>query len=1625
MFILVLLAAPSFVYANGICITPHSVQQTSNTSTSITINWEDFSTPADIIEYQISHTLLGESPNLNTYETSTEKTITLQNLEVASTYQVRLRTVCVNGNTTWSAPVYVYTEIDPSQSCDLNLQIDDNSCGNPMNFRYPVTGIGDSLGVNAFIREIRIAISHAWPADLECKLISPSGSEVILFQDQGIGSTHVGNISDACSSPLQIDMSACESVESTANGLKGILRPQGDLSDFYTDFQNPNGDWFIKICDDANGQVGVLRTFEIIFEEDLCAAPESIGITDITDQSIDLVIPASNCDSLEILVTSASGVDSIVLVVPCETDIINVSGLQSSTDYSFQFSASCAENNLSASCITYFETYCDEASLIEDFDSFNECTINCTPCTTGSLFSNVGTNQWKVGSGNTNTDLTGPRESLFSFGNYLYLESSEDCSAEDLLLQSSCLELVSNSACNVSFYYHMEGAEISSLYLEISYDNGQTWDTYWQKNGAQGSVWIAENLELNLEPSQLFQIRFRASVPQGDLGDIAIDQIRFSGVQTVSESSQVFYKDEDEDGYGSLVDSIIYCSTEEPLGFSSISGDCDDLNPMINPSIPESECNGIDDNCNNQIDEDSNSSLSWNLIELKDQSCNGVIDGLITVEATGGIGPYEIIWNTGQETFSIDNLESGEYFATISDAGNCTIQTDTFTVELLQSFDFLVSSTAAATCLGKNDGYIEVFHDEDNAPYTYLWSNGSTEKDLYDIGPGAYELIIEDVNGCTISSGDIIVEAEIEVALSFDSIEAVTCANQMDGFASINMDSSYTNILWETGESELSIDNLSGGFYSITVTDSTGCQDIDSIFINEPDPLSVEIVSNESVSCFGENDGFLEVTTVGGNPGKEYEWNEGTIGNTLDLLTAGFYSVTVSDSKNCVDSILNIEISEPDSLIATIIDKEDELCFSENGSISLGIEGGTQDYEFLWSNDSTIQNLSNLSTGSYSVTVVDRNNCQAFVDNIEILRNNQEVQTELVNATDISCFGKENGTIELSFQGVTKFPIELNLGGVIYEVTDSTELFESLSSGTYNIGGTDSNGCTLTPVFTNIEEPKELEISIIGINTVSCGDQGGEIEIEVNGGTEPYDILWSTGESVEFIDSLQEGLYSIEVIDSNMCADSIIDIEIVSSTPLVQEKLIVDQPLCNGDNTGLVDIEYTGGLGDIVYVWNGEPFDLGLFEGLPAGNYDLIVRDSASCNIDSLNFEIINPPIIEVSIDSVAPSYCGMMNGFISINAVGGTGILSYNWSGNIVSESSIATNVDVGIYDLVVIDENNCGMGIEDIEIVNIDKTLNIENLFIDSTSCHDSENGKIFYDLQGDYAFPITTHLNDSLVFYENGFINNLGSGTYDLVITDAVGCTYELGDINIESPLPITYEIEILTPIICHDDSTGAIFIEGMGGTGMLDYLWNNNDDGELIDSLGTGYYRCAIVDERNCVLFTDSIYLENPDTLIVDIQILDAMNGENNGAIYVNTSGGVLPYTYNWSYDLPDDVDTIEFLGPSMWDLNFVDGNGCMFDTSFVIQNIVNISEIEEKEINVYPNPFVNRFKVRTEIGGEDIIEIEIVDGLGKIVMRKEHLRGEQIEINMEGYQSGLYYVIVRTESGIKITKVIKI
>jgi len=288
------------------------------------------------------------------------------------------------------------------------------------------------------------------------------------------------------------------------------------------------------------------------------------------------------------------------------------------------------------------------------------------------------------------------------------------------------------------------------------------------------------------------------------------------------------------------------------------------------------------------------------------------------------------------------------------------------------------------------------------------------------------------------------------------------------------------------------------GIYTLTVIDANGCRASADITIEEPEPISV-IKASSNPSCFGFADGTAEVLAAGGLAPYSYSWNNGGSSNIQTGLSEGDYEVTVTDASSC-SFVTSFSIMHPDELEVSAI-VNDAVCFgSSDGDIILTPRGGTAPYTYIWSNGSTNKDLTDVTMGTYEVTITDDHDCQLIYS--ESIGESEEL--ELVSAvTDVLCEGEANGTIFIDVsQGVSPYVFNWSNGQATKNVTD-------LIAGTYSVTITDANSCTKEFSFF-VDEPEDIVVDATIVN-VNCngGVDGSIIDLEVLGGVGPYSYVWS------------------------------------------------------------------------------------------------------------------------------------------------------------------------------------------------------------------------------------------------------------------------------------------------------------------------------------------------------------------------------------------------------------------------------------------------------------------------------------------------------------------------------------
>ena len=322
-------------------------------------------------------------------------------------------------------------------------------------------------------------------------------------------------------------------------------------------------------------------------------------------------------------------------------------------------------------------------------------------------------------------------------------------------------------------------------------------------------------------------------------------------------------------------------------------------------------------------------------------------------------------------------------------------------------------------------------------------------------------------------------------------------------------------------------------------------------------------VTSTKVSCKGGSDGTATVTATGGTPPYTYQWSANSGGQTsatVSGLSAGTYSVTVTDSASCY-KVKSIDVDEPEDATLTISTGSKNItCFGYNdGKAWVEASGGWENYTYLWSNGETQANISGLAPGTYTITVVDNggNGCPLNNDEAAVVIKEPADGPLTISAgsKNITCFGYNDGKAWVEAAGGWENYTYLWSNG------ETQANISGLAPGTYTITVVDNgnNGCPANndEAAVTIEEPAAglLTINTSSKNITCFGYNNGQAWFEASGGWGNYTYVWSNGATEAAISNLAPGSYTVTVVDDggNGCAvnNNEASISISNPTPII------------------------------------------------------------------------------------------------------------------------------------------------------------------------------------------------------------------------------------------------------------------------------------------------------------------------------------------------------------------------------------------------------------------------------------------------------------------------------------------
>ena len=987
----------------------------------------------------------------------------------------------------------------------------------------------------------------------------------------------------------------------------------------------------------------------------------------------------------------------------------------------------------------------------------------------------------------------------------------------------------------------------------------------------------------------------------------------------------------------------------------------------------------------------------------------------------------------GTSTVNFSGLIAGDYQIRVRDnnadasTGCDNPIFETFTLEHIE----ISGNEVNATCSGIQDGeIINVQVTGASSNYTYAWTPlaavgiDQNSLDQSGLAPGTYTLTITDPDrgSCTISK-DFIVENDNVLNISA-SVRDISCAGGSDGairnvqVTGISDISSPVQYVWQGPgigtitmmSDEFGFDpnlyDLEPGSYTLTVTDGNSC-DVTKVFtIDEPNPITFDLTTsldncspyNRSISI-----GSLDASDGTGDPANFiYLWPSGfTVAadkqSVSDVAKAGTYTVRVIDEAGC---------SQEESItVFGDISVEEDLTpvrcnGGTDGSIVLTITGGSGDYTYSWVDagstptaNPTDKNQSGLSAGTYTVEITDNDAAQSCgATGYSITKTYTITQPADIivgyEKRDVSCNGNADGQITMDVTG----------GSGSYEyawtpvsalnIVQGAEKQVGLEGGMYGVTVTDAlTGCEQNTTI-EIIEPAVLDFDVTFTDTQCDGTNSITLdEGSATGGFGPYEFS-ATGpgvpsgwtESDDFV-NVQGGEYNFTLTDLGSPGNCSVTKTVVLTKP-ISITPVVTAETCPDSNNGAIELEVEGGRSPFTFSWideNGDPTvspNNKNQAGLSGGQYTVTYSDDRTCggtltvNVPITNNIELNP--------SITPISCfGEESGAISITPTGGSGNYSFAWSGpdGFSSTDEDIENLAGGTYYIQVVDEELEHYGttctfVESFVVSQPTGPIEVTDVDITDVRCYGSSTGNIEVTVAGgmgsySYAWSGPGDLSGQTT----NQLTNVGAGTYNLKVTDAVtGCTADFGPYTIDQPAqPLNIELDEVLHVTVPSGSNGAIQVNVTGGSGSYSYTWTETtgnytgsfDDSNRNEGLPAGSYTIEVEDDNGC---TDNITIDitepgAPLTISETHKDVRPCFGNSNGEIRVQVSGGT-PNTSSGSatyhivvtrgadeiYNDDDDFIELKNLVPGSYHIEVTDANGVTETTDVTIAEppVINIA-----------------------------------------------------------------------------------
>lgn len=814
------------------------------------------------------------------------------------------------------------------------------------------------------------------------------------------------------------------------------------------------------------------------------------------------------------------------------------------------------------------------------------------------------------------------------------------------------------------------------------------------------------------------------------------------------------------------------------------------------------------------------------------------------------------------------------------------------------------------------------------------------------------------------------------------------------------------------------------------------------------------VVTN--VTCNGMSNGSIDLTITDGSGSYTFEWESSngytnsTEAEDIFDLEAGSYTVTVEDAAkglNSINTVANFTVLEPSPIVISIDTQSDPLCNGDaNGLINISVSGGTPGYGYTWSAmtntsfSAYTEDINNLAADEYIVHLTDDNDCE--MSSSPIVLNNPGLLEVQLDPTDVSCYGADNGSIDLTIisGGTAPFTYLWSNGATSEDISGLT--VSDGGYGEYSVTITDVNACE-TENSSMINGPMEAYINIVVTNS-TCGNSDGSARVETESQTPT--ALWSTGETEIEIYNLAAGIYSVEVSDeASTCSEIRYFIVEDNSSATITPTVINSSSLTSND--GQISLSISGGTAPHIALWDNAMVG-NLNPNLYTGSYSATITDADGCISTTCVYVGSNLPL-NASISGNNASTCSAANGSATVYPWGGISPYAYAWDDPNTQTTETASNLTAGIYHCVVTD-----VALNQITLtvaVGDDGAPNVYYLNEQTSDCGLS-NGSIEVSVTGGtapYSFLWSNGATD-----QN--LSNIPAGSYSLLVTDNAFPTacHTAYNTSISSNIPATQSICMVTV----DSATNhnLVIWENAQENGIDHYnIYRQSCDYNfrLIGSVDANAisvfedttslpfvrsyaYKISAVnacgDESQLSTMHKTIHLGiNLDETAGEAQLLwdDYMGFPNpifniykktvdlDWSLYQQVTGDNYSFTdYNYNDTTISYAILVEHPGGGCdaWNGNTRASGGPYYQSSSNLEdegivNHTNLTKINN-QVSIYPNPTSKFLNIESK---ELIKSIRLFDISGRLLLENHSLSQNKYIIDSRKFRSGVYILEVES------------